>query len=51
MDEEPVTFRTIFEDDHDETHTCSQCGARFDLRDLSEILRHRQPAHDPPRVQ
>ena len=51
MYEEPDTFRTIFEHDHDETRACSQCGARFDLRDLSEILRHRQPAHDPPRLQ
>jgi len=48
--DEPVTFRTMFEEpslDEEAARACPHCGQRIDHAALVEILHHRQPNHEP----
>lgn len=49
-DDEPVTFRAMFETDDEQDaapRPCPQCGQTVDQRALIEVLYHRRPDHQP----
>lgn len=55
MDDDPVTFRVLFECDADSdgehVTCCARCGQAVDGRDLAEVLHHRRATHEPIALQ
>lgn len=48
MDADPVTARVMLEDhEAEELKPCRHCGQSIDDRDLTQILYHRTPQHEP----